>query len=313
MKLPSKTISSPARTDKFPPPLMRFLRTNASSRSRRSKSSPMFALRKKNNNTTIETQEPSSPKVTCMGQVRAKRSSKSKSKSKSKQKQPSPTPTHRSWIKKPSTCRCRPVWPKWTAFFRRKKSTKPKPPDEFVSISISNSHIKKEMVSFDNYNQNQNRNASASTSTSNSSPPKNALLLTRCRSAPYRSSSLASRFWNSPLRNDETESTTSDNEKSSSQSQNRDSVSDKEDSIGTEIGKIGSVRDLENVEELLLKGRVKKEEDEDSAVARPVVLTRCKSEPARVSYRIDPEVNSSWKKTRLGFAVTSSPLHILSD
>ncbi|CAK8543824.1 unnamed protein product [Lathyrus sativus] len=310
MKIPSKTTSSPARTDKFPPPLMRFLRTNASSRSRRSRSSPMFVLRKKNNTNTIETtQEPSSPKVTCMGQVRAKRSSKSKSKSKQKQKQPSPTLTHRSWIKKPNSCRCRPVWPKW-AFFRR-KSPKPKQPDEFVSISISNSNIHEEIDSVDSYNQNQNRNAFASTSNS-CSPPKNALLLTRCRSAPYRSSSLASRFWSSPLRNEETEST-SDNEKSSSQSLNRDSVSDKEDSIGTQTGRIGSIRDLENVEELLLKGRVKKEEDEESAVARPVVLTRCKSEPARVDYRIDPEVNNLWKKTRLGFAVTSSPLHILSD
>ncbi|CAI8614575.1 unnamed protein product [Vicia faba] len=302
MKLPSKTISSPARTDKFPPPLMRFLRSNASSRSRRSKSSPMFVLRKKNNNNNIETtQEPSSPKVTCMGQVRAKRSSKS-------------NPTHRTWIKKPNTCSCRPVWPIW-AFFHR-KSPKPKQPDEFVSISISNSNIKKEIFSVGNYNQNQNHNhnhnaiPSASTSTSNAcSPPKNALLLTRCRSAPYRSSSLASRFWSSPLRNEETEST-SDNEKSSSQSLNRDSVS--EDSVGTE--RFGSVRDFENVEELLLKGRVKKEEDEDSAVvARPLVLTRCKSEPARVDYRIDPEVNSMWKKTRLGFAVASSPLHVLSD
>lgn len=310
MKIPSKTISSPARTDKFPPPLMRFLRTNAASRSRRSRSSPMFVLRKKN--TTIETtQEPSSPKVTCMGQVRAKRSSKSKSKP--KQKQPSPTPTHhRSWIKKPNSCRCRPVWPKW-AFFRR-KSPKPKQQDESISISISNSNInfhlqdeERVSVSVDNHNHN------TFASTSNScSPPKNALLLTRCRSAPYRSSSLASRFWSSPLRNEETEST-SDNEISSSQSLNRDSVSDKEDSIGTEAGRIGSIRDLENVEELLLKGRVKKEEDEDSAVARPVVLTRCKSEPARVNYRIDPEVNNLWKKTRLGFAVTSSPRHILSD
>ena len=32
------------------------------------------------------------------------------------------------------------------------------------------------------------------------SPPKNALILTRCRSAPYRSSSLVSRFWGSLLK-----------------------------------------------------------------------------------------------------------------
>jgi len=313
MKLSTtKSISSPARTDKFPPPLMRFLRTNAGSRSsRRSRSSPMFVLRNKK---TIETtQEPSSPKVTCMGQVRAKRSSsksKSKSKQKQKQKQSSTTPTHHWWIKKPNPCRCRPVWPKW-AFFRRKKPTKPKQ-DSVKSESNRNSNFTLEDEQRVSVSVESVDNAIASNSNC-STPPKNALLLTRCRSAPYRSSSLASRFWSSPLRNEEeTESTSiEDNEESSSQSQKRESVSDKEDSIGE---RIGLIKDLENVEELLLKGRVKKEEEEDSAVARPVVLTRCKSEPARVSYKIDPEVNSNlWKKTRMGFAVTSSPLHILSD
>ena len=44
----------------------------------------------------------------------------------------------------------------------------------------------------------ESREAFASTS-----PPKNAFLLTRCRSAPYRSSSLASRFWGSPLEKSE--------------------------------------------------------------------------------------------------------------
>jgi hypothetical protein len=244
-----------------------------------------------------------------MGQVRAKRSSKSKSKSKQKQ-----TPvTNRCWIKKPSHCRCRPVWPKWN-FFRRKKPSKPK--QDSVIINNTNFNIEEERVSVISVESSID-NAFALNSNSNfasNSPPKNALLLTRCRSAPYRSSSLASRFWSSPLRSEETESTSvddDDNEKSSSQSMQRESISDKEDSVGERIGS-----DLENVEELLLKRRVKKEEEEEEkcAVARPVVLTRCKSEPARVDYRIAPEVNINlWKKTRLGFAVTSSPHHILSD
>ncbi|KAL2323278.1 hypothetical protein Fmac_027657 [Flemingia macrophylla] len=71
-----KGICSPGRTEKFPPPLMRFLVNSAGSGSRsrsRSRSrgrsswrstTTMF-LRKKNTAT-----EPSSPKVTCMGQVR---------------------------------------------------------------------------------------------------------------------------------------------------------------------------------------------------------------------------------------------------
>ncbi|KAL2481443.1 protamine P1 family protein [Abeliophyllum distichum] len=81
MKALSKPISSPSRGEKFPPPLMmRFLRSNVGSRSRgRLRSSPMFYLRTKKN--VIETtQEPSSPKVTCIGQVRVRRSSKSKTK-----------------------------------------------------------------------------------------------------------------------------------------------------------------------------------------------------------------------------------------
>ncbi|KAK7279371.1 hypothetical protein RJT34_24421 [Clitoria ternatea] len=96
MKLSTKPISSPGRTDKFPPPLMRFLRNNAASRSRgRSRSKTIF-LRKKN--TTIETQEPSSPKVTCMGQVRVKRSTK----------QPSTKRVHSAGGDgAPTKCRCR--------------------------------------------------------------------------------------------------------------------------------------------------------------------------------------------------------------
>ncbi|KAL5076468.1 hypothetical protein RYX36_015452 [Vicia faba] len=84
----------------------------------------------------------------------------------------------------------------------------------------------------------------------------------------------------------------------SSQSLNREFVYDKEDSIGTtEI--FGSVRYLENVKELLLKGRVKKEEDGDSTmVAHSIVLTRCKSKSTKVNYRIYPEVNSLWKNDK---------------
>jgi hypothetical protein len=61
MKLSTKPISSPGRTNKFPLPLMRFLRSNVGSKSRgKSRSSPMFVRKK---NAAIETQESSSPKV----------------------------------------------------------------------------------------------------------------------------------------------------------------------------------------------------------------------------------------------------------
>ncbi|KAJ1398478.1 hypothetical protein SESBI_31078 [Sesbania bispinosa] len=165
MKLSTKPISSPGRTDKFPPPLMRFLRTNAGNRSRgRSRSSSMF-LRKKN--TAIETQEPSSPKVTCMGQVRVRRSSKQAT---AKKGRPSSSSAGDG---APTTCRC--CWYNNEEDSEQEETERENRVNAFVS------------------------NCSSST------PPRNALLLTRCRSAPYRSSSLASRFWGSPLRNEETE------------------------------------------------------------------------------------------------------------
>ncbi|PWA49896.1 hypothetical protein CTI12_AA477160 [Artemisia annua] len=73
MKIATKPISSPGRTDELPPQLIMFPRSKSSRGSSKSRSNPMF-VRKINKNETI--QEPSSPKVTCIGQVRAnKRSS----------------------------------------------------------------------------------------------------------------------------------------------------------------------------------------------------------------------------------------------
>ncbi|CAI9780162.1 unnamed protein product [Fraxinus pennsylvanica] len=74
MKGLSKPISSPSRAEKFPPPLMRFLRSNTGSRSRgRSRSIPMFRMRSKKDAAPVI--EPSSPKVTCFGQVQVRTSS----------------------------------------------------------------------------------------------------------------------------------------------------------------------------------------------------------------------------------------------
>ncbi|XP_075515943.1 uncharacterized protein LOC142550765 [Primulina tabacum] len=75
MKALSLPISSPSRVEKFTPPqpLMRFLTGNVVSRSRaRSRAIPIFG--KKNAAGLIDetTREPSSPKVTCIGQVRAR-------------------------------------------------------------------------------------------------------------------------------------------------------------------------------------------------------------------------------------------------
>ena len=259
MKLSAKPVSSPGRTDKFPPPLMRFLRTNAGSKSRRSRSSPMFLRKKTTTNIqTQPTQEPSSPKVTCMGQVRVKRSSNTK-------RDAPPTRCRCRWVPKPKPCRYPPFCLTWP-FLRRKPNhhSRPKHQEESESASREKPNVDKNNVSF---------------ASNSNTPPKNALLLTRCRSAPYRSSSLACRFWSSPVKDQETDFPNT--EPASEEPQ-------------TDPGFLETKSEQEKVEELL--------SDENgvetvSAIpSRPTVLTRCKSEPARTGQRIDLLVNNLWKK-----------------
>ncbi|KHN40624.1 Non-specific lipid-transfer protein 3 [Glycine soja] len=163
--------------------------------SRRSKSSPMF-IRKKNT-TTIETQtqEPSSSKVTCMGQVRDKRPSKQGATTK-RDLAPTRCRCNCCWIRSPNNhpCRCKPLWPN---FFRR-KPTKLKHPSE----PERNFHDQESELPF---HERVNVDKDSDFASNSSTPPRNALLLTRCRSAPYRSSSLASRFRSSPVKDQETE------------------------------------------------------------------------------------------------------------
>ncbi|KAJ4982231.1 hypothetical protein NE237_033068 [Protea cynaroides] len=77
MKISSKSILSPARTDQLREPplslsssLSRRLRSNGSMKG--GQASPMFPTGNKKRGSTFETPEPSSPKVTCIGQVRVK-------------------------------------------------------------------------------------------------------------------------------------------------------------------------------------------------------------------------------------------------
>ncbi|TKY62172.1 hypothetical protein E2542_SST12028 [Spatholobus suberectus] len=284
MKLSAKPISSPGRTDKFPPPLMRFLRSNAGSRSRRSRSSPMFVRKK--NNATIETQEPSSPKVTCMGQVRVRRASKQASTKREK------APTRRGcwWIRKPKPCRCRPLWPNWP-FFRR-KPTKPKQDSESNFHGESN-YDDEESV----FQERANVDNGFGSNSNSCTPPSNALLLTRCRSAPYRSSSLASRFWGSPTEPELPNAESTSEEPTSDQAEKRDpqtepKLEDLEDSLREKIASLTKPEELSNGRQV---------EIETDSASRPTVLTRCKSEPARTGHRLDPLVNNLWKKRRLEF------------
>ncbi|TXG58533.1 hypothetical protein EZV62_016362 [Acer yangbiense] len=327
MKLSTKPISSPGRAEKYPPPLMRFLRSNVGSRSRgRSRSSPMFVLRKKN--TAIETQEPTSPKVTCMGQVRVRRSKQQPGK-----KNGAPTRRQRcKWMKNAWFCHYfngrlkprsfRPVWRKWVLFFRAGFFRKSKIREDSSKTESKFSSNKTEgfvqgvnghEVEEDEEEEEEDVKVLVSSS---STPPRNALLLTRCRSAPYRSSSLASIFWGSPLSDEETESRTErenrggggeDNPTSRRESIYRDS--DQESRMDPETAeKMGFFKEFDGSINKITERFVKSENtqegggktEEPVVSVRPLILTRCKSEPARTGQKLDPEI-CFWNKTRLGF------------
>ncbi|PKI38844.1 hypothetical protein CRG98_040766 [Punica granatum] len=264
MKLSAKPISSPGRSDKFPPPLMRFLRSNVGSRSRgRSRASPMF-LRKAQKSSSASvaaesTQEPSSPKVTCMGQVRVRRSKNKKPQAARKARRGvdddrpgsstgTTTTTWCAWISQALLCHrpgrkrwCRRsrsrsgsrgevrrasftrAWRDCSAVFhmagcrrREPKTMEEDSPSSKVDteprfrnnsvrseLGVGNLDLKSEEEEGDEEVEARARTYKASSSPC--SPPKNALLLTRCRSAPYRSSSLACRFWGSPLNGPDSE------------------------------------------------------------------------------------------------------------
>ncbi|PIN17940.1 hypothetical protein CDL12_09399 [Handroanthus impetiginosus] len=301
MRALSKPISSPNRAEKFPPPLMRFLRSNVGSRSRgRSRSSPMFYLRsKKRVPGVIETtQEPSSPKVTCIGQVRVRRSSKSKAK---KTGGGAANRRRRWWFKKTLCCgkissrfrsRKRPFrrlfsFCKWGSFFRSGYCKKVDATEDSFRVYSKSTEKNENIVrncssnSESDYSRNKYENLGDLAQeikrdflVGSSSPPKNALLLTRCRSAPYRSSSLAGRFWGSPL-SEEKKENEAENEEKSEESE-KPKISE-ENSKKLEENSVNKVQDF--------KGII------GGGAVHPLLLTRCKSEPARTGERLIPEAN----------------------
>lgn len=345
MKLSSaKPISSPSRADKFPTPLMmRFLRSNVGSRSRgRSRSSPMFIMRPKKNAAAAindAQQEPSSPKVTCIGQVRARRSSKSKTTSRPRKRPPPSSSSSCSCSCSSSCCCCSGCCPptiipcchlktprirkprsfcrpfhKFVLYFRSGYCKKIDVRDDCFSSSSS-----RVVVSTTQRGQNHVNSANSNSGagdiedneanggetkedfleSSTTSPPKNALLLTRCRSAPYRSSSLASRFWGSPLgASDGTETDRSPknelpqmpkspnnygDEAVESRSSNCHGESGSEELGSSSNG--GGCNEATNTQEM-------------GGSIHPVLLTRCKSEPARTGERLNPEVINYWQQRR---------------
>ncbi|GKV12261.1 hypothetical protein SLEP1_g23432 [Rubroshorea leprosula] len=320
MKLSAKPISSPGRVEKFPPPLMRFLRSNVGSKSRgRSRSSPLF-FRKKN--TAIETQEPSSPKVTCMGQVRVRRSKKSHKTPARPHRNGAPMRRRFKRIRNALCCRhigwklkakaFRPSWRKWVFSFHWCSLRKPKIREDSSRIEsnlgskIEASVRKTEEETDEDYEEESKVFAS-----SPSSPPKNALLLTRCRSAPYRSSSLAVRFWGSPLSTEETEPEPEPEETTRTEPENRESDnptleresisrdSDQESETDPETEeKQGFLNQFE--EKIANSANSEEPKAEQLSTIRPLILTRCKTVPARTAAKLDPDL-TFWKKRSIGF------------
>ncbi|XP_051131268.1 uncharacterized protein LOC127251573 [Andrographis paniculata] len=317
MKALSKPLSSPGRAggDKFPPPLMRFLRSNAGSRSSRgrSRSSPLFYLRSRNKNRVpIETtQEPSSPKVTCIGQVRVRRAAKSKGRAAAGKRR-----RWWWWVKKPFSCgkvcsRFRRSKSGFGRFFcswgwvwkfgdskedsfrvhsdnNRKKIDEDEDEDEDEDPptgSNNNNYYNNSTTSRSSNVVSENDcNQKDSSETPCSCPPQNALILTRCRSAPYRSSSLGGRFWGSPL----------------SEESKGNNSEEKLQELGVPIIEsckgLGNSSSAEKDEEELKvssNGGEEEEEEEGKNPPLPLVLTRCKSEPARIGERLVPQSNIS--------------------
>ncbi|KAL5546198.1 hypothetical protein UlMin_005885 [Ulmus minor] len=320
MKLVAKPISSPGRPEKFPPPLMRFLRSNVGSKSRgRSRSSPMFVRKK---NTAIETQEPSSPKVTCMGQVRVRRASKKGSAKPGRNPRSGATVRHRcSWIRKSLIFRqfpgkiklklCGPVWCKWASFFQfgsfRSFRRKVETGEENEDSSKIGSKFGKEGSQVSEEEDEQSDRKSMSFANCSSSPPKNALLLTRCRSAPYRSSSLASRFWGSPLKSEEPEEEHKVEENREKPTSEMESLSDQESKLDPKIEeKLRFFIEIEgSIKQRISESKTGEEQEQEEGFVRPLILTRCKSEPARIGEKLDPEMNF-WKNKRLGITDSCS-------
>ena len=312
MKLSTKPLSSPGRTEKYyPPPLMKFLRSNVGCRSRRrTRSSPMFVRKK---STAIETQEPSSPKVTCMGQVRVRRFKQANIQPGKPKKrlckgiQNTLLCHHHFRRRKLKIKSSTQSWPKWVHFFRVGLKRKEKNSEDCNSSKTE----PKYGVRNEDFEQEEELERKVDVSTA-TTPPRNAFLLTRCRSAPYGSSSLAGRVWGSPSESGEKEqkqSSTQENIENGSPTSRRESVSkesDKEASLHPETEvKISFLKQLEGSITSIREGVANSANGEESnaevvSTVRPLMLRRCKSEPARTGEKLDPEV-SFWKKRRLGF------------
>ncbi|KAG5408005.1 hypothetical protein IGI04_004324 [Brassica rapa subsp. trilocularis] len=183
MMISRRPVSSPGQVEKYPPPFMGFLKSNSNggsrSRSRskgRSRASPLFVRRNKSAAAAVS-QEPSSPKVTCMGQVRVKRSKPNIQ----PESHENPTRKRCEWIRNglAGKIKTSSFWPKWKLFTfpcsRRKEKDSP--------VNQFNRPVTESSVEVAELNEDEEE--------------ENFKIFIKyiSKSAPYSSSSLAFRFW----------------------------------------------------------------------------------------------------------------------
>ncbi|KAG1339126.1 hypothetical protein COCNU_04G014320 [Cocos nucifera] len=245
--------------------------------------------------------EPSSPKVTCIGQVRIRNKKKKRDTTttsfKSKERRPTATATPTPTVVERCRCLQRPLlcgmfaswrkdsggrpwrwlwWRQWEFSLRSGKGRRQrrsiekeadlmKPPIEMVGGGVFESDREEyrndddEEEKFEHEEEEDETRVFVSSATT--TPPKNALLLMRCRSAPHNqaSSLAANRF---PV----SVSPLPPSESKSSPAEKKMEVGDDEEEKEGRNSSNGSSRDGG---------------DGGEEGSRPLVLTRCKSEPAR--------------------------------
>ncbi|RRT73492.1 hypothetical protein B296_00019477 [Ensete ventricosum] len=305
MRTTAASVSSSPGREKLPAPGLARILAGSGSRSRgrhAARSSPMFGSRSKSVGrssvaaqaalgaaaaTAGEEGEPSSPKVTCIGQVRI-RNKKPAQPETPRAKDPKPPCQcfHKALLcslfparKKPKGSGGRSLWRSWVPLGGRSGGYQPREPDlprapplEFIVIKTDEEAEAEE-------------HEEATRVFVAAAPPKNALLLMRCRSAPHNSvSSLATtaRCAVSSLpehqlprppasaRGDEAESVHTGLRKKKKNNKSNERWRDL----------AAAAAELSEVDEEEEEDEEQEEEATGSESQRPLVLTRSRSEPA---------------------------------
>ncbi|XP_042478320.1 probable serine/threonine-protein kinase kinX [Macadamia integrifolia] len=334
MKISSKSILSPARTDKLREPtlslsssLSRRLRSNGSMKG--GQASPMFPTGNKKRGSTFETPEPSSPKVTCIGQVRVKtkkQGKKMRTRSKRRgemsfrkteqsqegiqqQQHHQECLPHRNqrWVHIPLTicealrafgsdfncflpCRsscfssnerekgektktntsssssCGAIFARWLMAIQEGEEEK----RTEITLVVEQEKMAGEKTEAVNVMKTSEKGeveeeieGEVDERVSICIPPKNALLLMRCRSEPFRMSSFANTFWDSPATKEDNHVNEDDDEDSEEEDDDERQISESEEE--KDYDNAIDDDEEENVEEV--KGELYEKQGEEEMAA----------------------------------------------